>query len=226
MSKIKKILFSVLTVTILVAALLISFFRESLRPTVVSMAENYATRESTAKINECVSRVLSEGAVVYEGIVTLSKDAEGKVKALFADSVKTNALKASISSALAETLGLIEGKTLYIPLGNVINVDLFAGKGPRLKVEIISAGAVTTDFRSELQSAGINQTLHRIMLDVSVNISLYVPFALRDVNVKCSVPIAESVLVGDVPEAYTFVIENGNGIAGEINDYGAENFLG
>lgn len=225
MSKLKKILFAVLICAVLLSALCISFFRKSLRPTVVSMAENYATREATVRINECVAKTLAEDGDVYGSFVTFSTDKEGKVMALSTDSASTNVLKARISSVLANQLGQIKGEELYIPLGNVINVDLFAGKGPRIKVEIISVGALTTDFHSELESAGINQTLHRIMLDVTVNISLYVPFSVRDVTVKSSVCIAESVLVGEVPEAYTVVVENGDGLAGDINDYGAQNYM-
>lgn len=226
MSKKKKILFSVLIASILTASLVISYFRNSLRPTVVSMAENYAVREATLKINECVANTLSTEGELYKSFVTFSEDAEGKVRLLTADSTKTNSLKAEISAELVKALGDIKGQTFGIPLGNVINGNLFAGKGPVLNVKILSVGAVTTDFRSEFEAAAINQTLHRIMLDVSVNVSVYVPFSLRDVAVKGSVCIAESVLVGDVPDAYTFVVENGDGLAGEINDYGAENFLG
>ncbi len=226
MSKLKKRLFSVLIFAILASALCISYFRNSLRPTVVSMAENYATREATVKINACVADALLKDGEFYGGLVSFSNDQDGKVRFLTTDFSKTNVLKAKLSTALADRLGEIKGKVFYIPMGNVINSNLFAGKGPNLKVEILSVGAVTTDFRSELEAAGINQTLHRIMLDVSVNVSLYVPFSIRDVSIKSSVCIAETVLVGDVPDAYTFVVENGDGIAGEINDYGADNFSG
>ncbi len=192
----------------------------------MSMAENYAKREATVKINECVASTLSAKEDVYKSFVTFTTDEEGKVRLLTTDSAKTNVLKAQLSADLARLLGQIKGKEFNIPLGNVINYELFFGKGPDLKVKIISVGAVTTDFRNEFETGAINQTLHRIMLDVSVNISLYVPFSVRNVTVKGSVCIAESVLVGEVPDAYTFVVENGDGIAGEINDYGAENFLG
>lgn len=225
MSKKKRILFSVLIVTILISALCVNWFRKSLRPTVVSMAENYATREATYKINECVADTLSGEENIYKNFVAFSEDADGKVRILTADSAKTNALKAELSTSLVNALGSIKGQTFAIPLGNVINGNLFAGRGPDLNVKILSVGAVTTDFRSEFEEAAINQTLHRIMLDVSVNVSVYVPFDLRDVTVKGSVCIAETVLVGEVPDAYTFVVENGDGIAGEINDYGADNFL-
>lgn len=226
MSKAKKITFTVLIALVLVSALAVSFFRGSLRPTLVSMAENYATREATARINECVMGIFCEDMELYESFVSYTDDTDGGVRLLSANSTVANILKARISSALVVALEDVKGQSFYIPVGNVINSNLFAGKGPSICVKILSVGAVTTDVRTEFCEAAINQTLHRIMLDVSVIVSVYVPMGTLDVKVTSTVPIAETVLVGDVPDAYTFVIENGNGIAGEINDYGASNFLG
>lgn len=223
--KLKRVLFFVLIGVILLSSAAISYFRKALRPTVVSMAQNYALREATVKINECVFERLGLQEDLYESFVNLNKDSQGNVIAISANTQKTNILKSRLSVDVAKALEEIKGQSFDIPVGNVINGNIFAGKGPNIEVKIISVGAVTTDFRNEFKSGAINQTLHRIMLDVSVNISLYVPFSLTDVKVSTSVCVAETVLVGKVPDAYTYVVENGDGLAGEINDYGADNFL-
>ena len=87
--------------------------------------------------------------------------------------------------------------------GNFTGNSFFAGRGPKIKVKVIPMGTVTTEFKTEFIEAGINQTRHRVYLGVECNMRVIAPFATEDIIVDNSVTVAETVLIGEVPEFYT-----------------------
>lgn len=81
-------------------------------------------------------------------------------------------------------------------------MKLLAGHGPRIKIEISSIGNVKTDLKSEFSSKGINQTLHRVYLQVDCEVSILTPFDNITKKITNQILIAEHVIVGDIPETY------------------------
>ena len=90
---------------------------------------------------------------------------------------------------------------------------LLAGSGPSVRVKIVPAGAVTTEFVSEFSSAGINQTRHRIFLQVHTTVQMIIPTGTQSAAVSAHVPVAESIIVGDVPQSFVDVLM-GEGVKG------------
>lgn len=220
-NKLKRILLIALSMILLAASAVFTYFRMAVRPTVISMAENKTTSQATVYINECVIDELYGSGRDYSDLVTVQRDAEGNIISVSADPVKTNAMASRLSVAIADSLSSLCDQRVNIPLGNVLNFDLLSGKGPDIPIRVVSVGAVKTKLENTFTAGAINQTLHRIMLSVETKITLYVPFKLTDVDVTAKVCVAETVIVGKVPQAYTFVVESGDSVAGALNDYAA-----
>jgi sporulation protein YunB len=113
-----------------------------------------------------------------------------------------NRIFSKVTIIIQEELDALEDKKIEIPIGVLTGNSIFSAKGPRISIKVIPAGSVETDFRSEFISAGINQTKHRIYFLVKTKVSIVVPFTNKTTEVTTSIPIAETVIVGDVPQYY------------------------
>lgn len=84
----------------------------------------------------------------------------------------------------------------------MIGSKLFSGTGPKVKFRISHVGNIETDLRSEFTAKGINQTLHRIYLQVKCQVTILTPFNVIDTDITNQVLLAEAVIVGNVPDSY------------------------
>lgn len=173
-----------------------------LTPTVVELALATATDDITIAVNDTVTEVLAENGVDYGGLVTLERDGQGNVTALVSNTAGINMLKAKITNAVVERFADSDITGVRIPLGNLIGGALLSGRGPRINLHILSVTNVTTSFRHEFSSAGINQTRHQILLDVEVTLDVLLGGSAGTDKVVTEVSVAETVIVGSVPNAY------------------------
>lgn len=187
---------------ILVIAL---FTTVTLPPAVTELALAAATDDITIIVNDVVSEILEGGELDYEKLVTLERNGQGAVTALIANSANINALRAKVTNAVVERFADTDLTRISIPVGNLIGGTLLSGKGPRLKLDILSVTNVVTSFRNEFTSAGINQTRHRIILDVEVSLEVLLGPDSGTDSVLTEVIVAETVIVGTVPDAYAAI---------------------
>ena len=172
------------------------------RPMVGAMAQVKLQNTVTTLINDTVTQSLAAQAVAYTDLVTMQTDAAGNITAMSTDSAKLNALRSDILSRLIPQVDAIDGKTLSIPLGSLTGLAVLSGWGPRLPVEVLAVTAADAQFRSDFSSAGINQTRHQVLLDVAVDVTLLLAGETVQERVEESVCVAETILVGQVPQAY------------------------
>ena len=132
-------------------------------------------------------------------------DAQGRVSMLRANTMRMNELAARTALLAEEELNSAENQFVEIPLGAALGVRFLSGFGPRLEVQILPVGAVHTSFDTEFETAGINQTRHKIFLNLRATVSLIVPTGSQLVEVTSTVPIAESIIVGEVPDSFVDV---------------------
>ncbi len=160
-----------------------------------------ATDMVTATINDKINEKMSEGQYSYDYFVTLQKDKEGNVTAISANMARINTLSSEI---LREVIAATNSGELdlKIPIGNLIGSNLFLGRGPDVPVKIIMLTSSYADFRNELAAAGINQTKHQIILEVKVQIDVLLPWEVQSTEVVSEVLIAETIIVGKVPNTY------------------------
>ena len=192
----------ILLVLLLTAAVIA--MEQNLSQTMLDMAFAHAYSMAVETINRAVKQAMGQG-VTYEELIDAQMDAQGRVSMLRANTMRMNEL-ASQTALLAEReLGSAENQVVEIPLGAALGVSFLSGFGPRLEGQILPVGAVHTSFDTEFETAGINQTRHKIFLNLRATVSLIVPTGSQLVEVTSTVPIAESIIVGEVPESFVDV---------------------
>ncbi len=171
------------------------------RNLITELAVSDAQDAVVSAVNAIVKTIMQEEDFAAEKLVTLEKDAAGNVTAVTTNVAAVNILAANI---LERAVSLTEEGviTVGIPLGNLTGSTLLMNRGPDLPVNVIMLSSSMAGFRSELTSAGINQTHHQILLDLSVGISLLMPWRTIDTAVQTEILVSETVIVGDVPESY------------------------
>lgn len=192
----------ILLILLLTAAVIA--MEQNLSQTMLDMAFARAYSMAVETLNRAVKQAMGQG-VTYEELIDAQMDAQGRVSMLRANTMRMNEL-ASQTALLAEReLGSAENQVVEIPLGAALGVSFLSGFGPRLEVQILPVGAVHTSFDTEFETAGINQTRHKIFLNLRATVSLIVPTGSQLVEVTSTVPIAESIIVGEVPESFVDV---------------------
>ena len=176
-----------------------------LRPAVETLAVSDAVNRVSLAISQSVARCVSEQGVTYSDLVSIETDAAGNVTSLTRDLASASRLNALLVEYITEDLGQLQQEEFGIPLGTLTGWEIFSGKGPVIEVELLSAGDVTTRFRHNFEQAGINQTLHQMILDVSVTVYLLIPGETLSTQVDSEICVAETVIVGQVPETYLYL---------------------
>ena len=175
-----------------------------MKPIVVNLAtartSNTVNRIVVAAVNDAVD----SGRIDYEQLVDFDKDADGHVTALRSNMAAFNRLQASIADDILQRMAEVSSTDLAISIGTLTGSPLLAGRGPCLRVRMQSVGTATARFDNQFSSAGINQTRHRIILDVDVHVSILLPGLTTYTKVSNEISVAETVIVGGVPETYTY----------------------
>lgn len=187
-----------LTVTVLVAAIV------HMEPILSSMATARASNTVNRIVVEAVSDAIQGGEIDYDTLIELEKDSEGHLTALKSNMLAFNRLQARITDDILMRLSEVSTTTLSIPVGTLTGSSLLAGRGPLIKVKMQSVGSTTASFRNTFSAAGINQTRHQILLNVDVNVSILLPGFRTSTKVTNEISVAETVIVGNVPESYTY----------------------
>ncbi len=192
-----------------------------LKPLLEMLSESRSKSIATKIINQTVTKELETMGITYESLVDIERDKNGTVTSLNMDMVKLNQFKSSISTAVQDAINKCETQKISLPLGTIIGGDYFVGRGPALKFNLELSASVVSDIESAFDSAGINQTRHQIILNITASTYAVIPWYKNANTVTTNFVIAETVIVGLVPDYYTNV-ENSDDVEGDINDYGAE----
>ena len=171
------------------------------RSLVTELAVSSAQDAVILTVNAIVKDIMLDGDFDSAGLVTLERSTDGSVSAVTTNVVAVNMLAAQVlERAVAQTAE--EQITVGIPLGNLMGSTLLSGKGPSIPVQLVMLSSSVAGFRSELTTAGINQTRHQILLDLNVAVSLLMPWRTVGTEVNTEILVSETVIVGKVPESY------------------------
>ena len=192
-------------VLILLPILMMLFLRFSVAPMVQELAKARVDNRASYIINEAVEILLREDQINYENIILLEKDVNGTVTALKTNMSEINHLKTQILSVIDTMLLDLDINEIGLPLGSVILPELFSGTGPKLPVKVMSISRSDAEFRNEFKEAGINQSLQQIMMDVIITMTILTPVGTETVTTVSQVVVAETVIVGSVPDSYVKV---------------------
>ncbi len=180
-----------------------------IRPMISQLAKAKVDYLASKAINKAIEDRISDGSFEYDKIVFFEKDIYGNITALKTDMITINRLKSGIIDDVLDEIDSIDTSELSIPIGSLMKSDLFAGRGPRVPVRIIPVGTAGASFENVFTSAGINQTRHQILMEVTVDIGVLLPGYTASTVVNVQVNIAETVIVGTVPDTYTNLTDSG-----------------
>lgn len=138
----------------------------------------------------------------YDDMINVEKDSNGNITMVKSNMITLNEIISDVAVRIQKSFNNLEAQDIYINLGSFTGVNLFAGYGPKVKFKIVPIGMLDTNYVSELSDSGINQTLHRIYLDVKCNVRILTPFDSIEAEIKNQVILAENVIVGNIPETY------------------------
>ena len=173
-----------------------------LRPVLETTASTQATNLIVQAIDAAVDNCLQENDMNYRDFVTLETDTSGKVTSITSNTAANSRFKRQVVEAVIRQLGAMDSDELGVPLGTLTGQPLLSGTGPRVRVKVDSVGEVTADYANTFTSAGVNQTLHRVCLDITATVYLFLPGETLPVSVSSSVCVAETVIVGETPDTY------------------------
>lgn len=173
-----------------------------LRPVITTMAEYQCRVISILAMNEAVMDELEEEPDISEKLVAVETREDGTVVSVEINSVEINRLQARLTDAVTNRLLGIQKQDIGIPLGTLTGWQLLAGRGPEVHLQILPASFVETEIVDSLETAGINQTQHRIFIKFQVEMSAILPGYSTNVTVENQVCVAQTLIIGEVPQFY------------------------
>jgi sporulation protein YunB len=172
------------------------------RPLIERVTEYQCRTVAVRIINDAVLSELNSEIYNYSSIINLAFDESGGLKSITSDMNAVNRLKSRSTLIINDAVGALEKMNIGISLGTVSGVGVLYGRGPVIPVRVLPKGYANTVLVSEFSSAGINQTLHRIILEVEADITAIIPGFSQTMTVRTNYIVAETVIVGEVPHMY------------------------
>ncbi len=192
----------------------------SFRP-IIETVNAYECHEMVSRvINDAVLAELENEDADYSKLVNLTTNADGEVISLESNVMNINKLKTRIAQRLEREIERLSEIEIQIPIGTLLGIQLLHGKGFSVGMTVQPMGFATASIISEFSEAGLNQTLHRIVIEINADVDAIIPGFSTRVPVKTTIVAAETVIVGRVPNAYTHVVAS-ESLDGYLNDYGA-----
>jgi sporulation protein YunB len=175
--------------------------------TLYEMAEVRTTQIATEVINNAVRTKMAEEGTGYQELVEIHKDTAGRIVLIQANTVRLNRIAAETTLAAQAALTRLREESFYIPLGQVTGIYFLAKMGPNIRVDVVPLGTVQAEVVDKFEQAGINQTRHSIYLSYGTDVRIVVPLRSGRASVATQVPLAESVIIGQVPTTYVSLPE-------------------
>jgi sporulation protein YunB len=176
-----------------------SFFDSNILPAILSIAEARTNALAVRAVNEAVAEKFA-GNILYQDVVILQKDQEGKIVMAQTNVREVNRLVAETTLQAQGALTALSEEKLYIPFGQALNNIFLAGLGPRIPVTVIPVGFVSTEITDTFEEAGINQVRHKLYLRIRAEVQVAIPFMSSVTHVSTSVPIVDAIYPGAVPD--------------------------
>lgn len=209
-NKIKVRIILIMSIIIIIFNIFIYILDKTIMPTVMAVAD----AEMRAKAMEIVNRaIINEYSKQfnYDEIIRVDKDSEGNIVMLKADTLKMNKIACDVALESQKELMKLGEVGIKIPLGYITRNNILSYYGPSITIKMQPIGLVETKYSSEFESAGINQTRHKIYVKVKTTVRVIIPLKSNDIEVANEIPIAETIIVGKTPNTAVQLDLNGTG---------------
>ena len=182
----------------------VSFFllRSRYRTVIEDLAQTQVKNTTSDLTNDAIAKQIAVGNIAYDRIVFFEKDLEGRITALKTNMSEVNRLKTDILNIINDEILALDTSDIGSPLGSLFLPELLSGKGPAIPVHILSIRNSDANFVSHFSQAGINQTLHKLTMEVSIDVAVLVLGQTSSFTMSSEVVVAETVIVGDVPQTF------------------------
>jgi len=201
MRGIEKILRLILIILAL-AMIGLLLFRAKFNSAIRALAETQVKNTTSDLINDAIDGQIEKGTIQYDRMVYFEKDLDGRITALKTNMSEVNRLKTDILNIINDEILALSTDDLGIPIGSLFFPELLSGKGPSIPVQILSIRNSDASFSSNFTEAGINQTLQQMNMHVSVDVTVLVLGQTNSFTISSQVIVAETIIVGDVPDTY------------------------
>lgn len=189
---------------LLIVFLIIGLFvlvEKNLQETILTVANAKAVQAATETISQSVAAKIAD-TVDYRELIHTVQDSSGRVVLMQANTVMLNKIAADTTLEVQKRLREMSNERFNIPLGQAFGSKILASFGPLIRVTIVPVGTVQVKVLDDFVEAGINQTKHRLLLDIKSRVRVVIPLASSEAVVETKVPITETIIVGEVPQTY------------------------
>ena len=208
MHKFLKRFSAVLIVLLVLFGVGFMWFRHKFNDAIHNLAETQVVNSTSDLINDAIDRQIETGNIQYDRIIYFEKDLNGRITALKTNMSEVNRLKTDILNLINDEILALDTSQIGVPLGSLIVPEFLSGKGPVIPVQILTIRNSDASFFSDFTEAGINQTLQKLTMTVSIDVTILVLGDTNSFTVSSQVVVAETVIVGQVPD--TFLQIGGN----------------
>jgi sporulation protein YunB len=189
----------ILIVLVMISVTIIVDIR--IKSSILQLARSQAQLGEIAAINRIVNeKVVND--IEYQELVSVHKDDKGRIVMIQPNTIMLNKIMTQTVIEVAETMAKTRQNSISIPAGQLLGPAFVAGYGPRFKVKIIPAGDIKVNVLNKFDQAGVNQTRHLIYFKIDSNIKIAVPYLDENIKVSTVIPLAETIIVGEVPGTY------------------------
>ena len=195
-------LLRILCICLVVFTVLLLLFREKYNDVITNLAETQIKNTTSDLINDAIAKQIANGNIQYDRIVFFEKDLDGRITALKTNMSEVNRLKTDVLNIINDDILALDTTDIGIPLGSLFLPELLSGQGPAIPVRILSIRNSDATFTSQFNQAGINQTIHQLIMVVSVDVAVLVLGQTNSFTVSSEVVVAETVIVGEVPDTF------------------------
>ncbi len=176
------------------------FFRSKFVPIARDLAITQVKNRTSDLINDAISEQIARDNIQYDRIIYFEKDLQGRITALKTNMSEVNRLKTDILNIINDDILALDTHDIGLPMGSILIPEVLSGKGPIIPVRVMSISNSEAQFVSHFSEAGINQTLQQLTMEVSIDVTILVLSETVTFQVMSQVVVAETIIVGAVPD--------------------------
>ena len=195
-------LIRILCICLIVFAVLLLLFREKYSDVITNLAETQIKNTTSDLINDAIAKQIANGNIQYDRIVYFEKDLDGRITALKTNMSEVNRLTTDVLNIINDDILALDTTDIGIPMGSLFLPELLSGRGPAIPVHILSIRNSDATFTSRFNQAGINQTIHQLIMVVSVDVAVLVLGETKSFTVSSEVVVPETVIGGEVHDTF------------------------
>lgn len=189
-----------------------------MRPVITSMSGYQAKIMATNLINQAANDIFQDESYSYSDFVTLTTNEEGNISSIETNTTKISLLQTELTQKTVDALVAVDRDSIHVPLGTLLGFQLLSGRGPDIEIKIVPVGSIKAVTKSLFTSAGINQTLHQIVIEVDATVMAIIPGFSAEISVHTEYILAETMVVGTVPDSYAQIITQGESAIPYLSD--------